>query len=350
MTDLLTVATNKFAQRLPFVLYSKPHSKEVIGRFQKNKKLYILDDFSQSGFVFAPFDSHKKSVIIPENNSDLISEVWTHKAISVDATPEVTFSENDKKSFEALVITMMSEIEKGQISKIVASRKETVVMLNPDILMLYEKLFYKYPNTFRYCFYHPEVGFWMGATPEKLVEIEGTVLKTMGYAGTQKFEGNLDVIWGEKEQEEQQFVTDFILENLRDETTEINISKPYTSQAGTLLHIRTDIKAQLKNDFSLAEIINKLHPTPAVCGFPKDKAKQFILDNEGYDRSFYSGFLGELNFSDNQRSELYVNLRCMEFYDQQVSFYVGCGITKDSNPEKEFFETVNKSVTMRSLF
>jgi len=116
------------------------------------------------------------------------------------------------------------------------------------------------------------------------------------------------------------------------------------------LHIQTDIKAELRNDFSLKKIIEKLHPTPAVCGFPKDLSQKFILENEGYNRSFYTGFLGELNFSDNKTSELYVNLRCMEIENQKVRFYIGCGITKDSDPEKEFFETVNKSVTMKSLF
>src|SRR5690606_19295161 len=61
-----------------------------------------------------------------------------------------------------------------------------------------------------------------------------------------------------------------------------------------------------KNDFSLDKIIEKLHPTPAVCGLPKDLSKEYILANEGYDRKFYSGFLGELNVDENKTSELYV--------------------------------------------
>jgi isochorismate synthase len=96
-----------------------------------------------------------------------------------------------------------------------------------------------------------------------------------------------------------------------------------------------------------------LHPTPAVCGLPKENAKQFILENEGYERKFYSGFLGELNLNTILNkvvdSDLFVNLRCMEIERHKVHLYIGCGITKDSNPEKEYIETANKAMTMKQI-
>jgi isochorismate synthase len=90
-----------------------------------------------------------------------------------------------------------------------------------------------------------------------------------------------------------------------------------------------------------------LHPTPAVCGLPKDKSKAFILDNENYDRTFYTGFLGELNVED--QTDLFVNLRCMEISGSQAHLYMGCGITKESIPEKEWEESCNKSATMKRV-
>ena len=89
-----------------------------------------------------------------------------------------------------------------------------------------------------------------------------------------------------------------------------------------------------------------MHPTPAVCGFPKKESKDFILKNERYDRAFYTGFLGELNMS---TSELYVNLRCMEIEKESIHIYVGGGITKESDPEKEWNETVAKSKTIKGV-
>jgi isochorismate synthase len=118
------------------------------------------------------------------------------------------------------------------------------------------------------------------------------------------------------------------------------------------VHIKTDISAEIKAGKSISEVINALHPTPAVCGLPKADAKEFLLKNEGYDREFYSGYLGELNadaVTGAPVTDLFVNLRCMKIKGNVAHLYVGCGITKDSNPEKEFFETINKSMTMRRV-
>ena len=100
-------------------------------------------------------------------------------------------------------------------------------------------------------------------------------------------------------------------------------------------------------------LIRALHPTPAVCGLPRVKANNFILKNENYKRTFYTGFLGELNLKDSesnvQYSQLYVNLRCMEVDENKASIFVGGGITKDSNAEKEWEETVFKTKTMKRV-
>ena len=103
-------------------------------------------------------------------------------------------------------------------------------------------------------------------------------------------------------------------------------------------------------------------------GFPKAEAKDFILKHENYNREYYTGFLGELNLKQtttrntNRRnvennaysviktqSNFYVNLRCMQLKDKSANIYVGGGITKDSNPEKEWEETVNKTTTINAV-
>ena len=96
-----------------------------------------------------------------------------------------------------------------------------------------------------------------------------------------------------------------------------------------------------------------MHPTSAVCGLPKQEAKYFIQKHEGYDREYYSGFLGELNIDlvtfRTLQTDLFVNLRCMKVKQNKAQLFIGCGITKDSNPEKEYIETVNKSMTMKKI-
>lgn len=221
-----------------------------------------------------------------------------------------------------------------------------------------------------YLWFHPKTGYWLGATPETLLKVERNRFSTMALAGTQLYKGEIDVEWETKEVEEQLFVTDYILESLENiqGVENIQASRPYSAKAGNLLHICTDISGHLKNSENLKELIDALHPTPAVCGLPKEKALGFILENEDYNREFYSGYLGELNLKtetrrnsnrrnqENQqfssislKTELFVNLRCMKLKAGNARIFVGGGVTKDSNAADEWMETVNKSQTMKAV-
>src|SRR5690606_28588958 len=121
------------------------------------------------------------------DEAEFIQEVWDEDLAFETPLIENSYSEWDKVSFEEFVKKIISEIEKGEISKIVASRKEDFFPTDFEITTLFKKMFYNYPTAFRYCFYHPEIGMWMGATPEKLLSVQDNVLQTMAYAGTQKF-------------------------------------------------------------------------------------------------------------------------------------------------------------------
>jgi isochorismate synthase len=185
------------------------------------------------------------------------------------------------------------------------------------------------------------------------LKTNGNSLKTVALAGTQLATNSAAIIWNDKEKIEQQLVTDFIVDSLEDLAKEITISSPYSVKAGNLWHIKTDVLAQLKSKKSIKKIILALHPTSAVCGLPKKEAKEFILQNEGYNREYYSGFLGELNIDfvtfRTLQTDLFVNLRCMKIIKNKATLFVGCGITKDSKPVDEYMETVNKSMTMKNI-
>jgi isochorismate synthase len=182
----------------------------------------------------------------------------------------------------------------------------------------------------------------MGATPEQLVKIKNNIFETVALAGTQVFSETIS--WQEKEIVEQQLVTDYIRKSTENLVESIQISEPYTQKAGNLAHLKTDISGKLKTDISENDLINALHPTSAVCGMPLEAARNFILENEKYNRKYYAGFLGEYKMQ--EQTNLFVNLRCCEIESQNTILYVGCGITKDSQAYKEFLETENKALTM----
>ena len=334
-------------QNLPFVVYSKPNSDIVLGLFQQNDTLFEVHDFTEKGFVFASFDG-SLHYIIPENESEQWSEDW----IANDETiPQQDCDEKDDVSaqinFQDLVGKGIQAIQNNAFQKVVLSRRETVSVAHFDLVSTFQKLVQQYRSAFVYCFHHPKIGTWLGASPEQLLKANADSFETMALEGTQKEAGEETVIWQQKEQEEQQFVTDYIVSKLKAVSAEIQVSEAYSVKAGTLWHIKTDISGLFGQELDLKKAIQLLHPTPAVCGVPKAISKAFIVANENYNRSFYTGFLGELNR--NFASDLFVNLRCMQIENNVALLYMGCGITKDSIPEKEWKESVNKSMTMKRI-
>ncbi|WP_338360018.1 chorismate-binding protein [Yeosuana marina] len=359
-----------YNQQLPFVAYRKPNASTVKALLQTDNTLHYVEDYKTSGFVFAPFDDSQNSVLIPLENSESI-EINNYTRTNKTAVRNDGFSvaNKEKQQHINLVEKGVKAIEKGAFHKVVLSRQETVKLSEFNLFQTFEKLLVNYPSAFVYCWYHPKIGLWLGATPETLMKIEGNHFSMMALAGTQEYSGHMDVDWKDKERAEQQIVTDFIIENLKPFVENLKISDVETVKAGNLLHLRTMISANLKLEhFNLKDLISRLHPTPAVCGLPKMAAKEFILEQEQYSREFYSGYLGELNYDSilkprsskrnienrayaitKKSTQLYVNLRCMQIKDQSALIYVGGGITKASNPESELEETIKKAQTMKSV-
>lgn len=339
--SLFDKATSFFQNQLPFVLYAKPNEAILNAVFQKDAILNAFE--SQPGFVFASF-YNEVNVVFPLSSSEVFQEEIN---FSIDENFLQIENRNDEKAqvlFENLVQNAVSEIEKGTFEKVVLSRKIEVSEAI-DILKSYQNLVAKYPTAFRYLWFHPKVGIWMGATPEQLVKFNNASFETVALAGTQVFSETIS--WQEKEIIEQKLVTDYIKNSIEHLVKSIQISDAYTHKAGNLVHLKSDISGELKQHVSSTDVIKALHPTSAVCGMPLEKARSFIFDNETYNRKYYAGFLGEFQMQD--QTDLFVNLRCCEIEKAMTTIYVGCGITKDSQAEKEFIETENKAKTILSI-
>jgi len=364
---------------LPFVVYRKPNEEKVNAILQNNDAIHTIKDFSESGFVFAPFDNSEETILIPFSQSNFITGlvVISNYIGKSDNSEEIL-----KQHFDKLSVTVKSDKEKRyhinlvekaietidteELLKVVLSRKEAVDISETNPLETFKQLLNAYKSAFVYCWFHPKVGLWLGATPETLLKTEGSRFSTMALAGTQPYTESQQIVWGNKEVDEQKLVTDFVVDSLQSKVSTLNVSDVETVRAGNLLHLKTKITGVLNN--GIQEVLKVLHPTPAVCGLPKVLAKDFIIKNENYNREFYTGFLGELNLTQktsrnsNRRnvennayasikktSNLFVNLRCMQLKNNRAMIYVGGGITKDSIPESEWQETVIKTYVMKKV-
>nr|WP_293162796.1 chorismate-binding protein [Allomuricauda sp.] len=344
LEEILERAGACLEKGLPFAIYRKPNNTNIVGVFQSGNVLHYSKDFTEKGFVFAPFNSEDKVVLIQPN------EVWQgefHPEKSQKANT-ITLDESGKDAHIQLIKNGVKEIEKGRLQKVVLSRKIEVSITKSPV-KIFKTLLNTYPNAFGYLFHHPKVGTWCGATPETLVKVKDKKLQTMSLAATLPYIQNEDPKWGNKEIEEQQMVSEYIGDKLAHTMERLEIDEAESVRAGNLWHLRSEVRGTMLPNLNVKEVIRALHPTPAVCGIPSEEAQQFIKANENYKRTFYTGFLGELNLRSQGELSLFVNLRCMQLDDGKAFIFVGGGITEASDPESEWMETQNKSKTMLGI-
>lgn len=249
-----------------------------------------------------------------------------------------------KEEYLRIAQVFLNEIRENEMGKAVFSRVKRVPFDTDHILELFELLAAKYPETLVYLVSSEHFGTWIGASPEKLIESKNDLFYTMSLAGTLPVSG--DQNWTTKEKDEQQQVTDFILDKIQKFGVEhIHLNGPNEVFAGAVKHLRTEIKFNLEQLKSF-ELANDLHPTPAVSGMPRDKALDLIKLHEKHTRDLYAGMIG---FIDSKECTLYVNLRCCQVVEKSAFLYVGGGFTKDSDIEQEWCETENKSRTLLNL-
>jgi len=350
-TEFIHETLRFYNAKQPLVIFRKPNETILKAYIHNDKEVHFLNSFNAKGFLFAPFNKNEKKILFSVDKCRILtSEIATNKDLKIilgDSTSKIFHNEKSKKNHLHLVQKGIDFLKNSHIKKVVLSRKETVECADFDIENTFKKMLNNYKNAFVYLWYHPSIGLWMGATPERLINVTQNKFNTMALAGTQRYKNSVHVVWKEKEMQEQQYVTDYILNTIKGSIKNIEVSGTYTVKAGDLLHIRTDIAGDLKTTDLLGNLIEALHPTPAVCGLPKKEATKFIFENENYDRAYYAGYLGELNIEKN--THLFVNLRCMQVNNNIASIYIGGGITTDSKPEKEWQETVLKAAVMKKV-
>lgn len=277
-------------------------------------------------------------------------------ASAENADWDYSIPETDKADFMHLVKKGVQAIQRDDFLKVVVSRTKKIAFSNHfDPAERFIVMCETYPGAFVSLVSVPGLPVWMGASPETLISINRKqIFKTMSLAGTQKFYPHLSVgqaVWTQKEIEEQALVSRYIVNCFKKiRLREYEEVGPRTVVAGNLMHLRTDfaVDMQATSFPQLGTVMLRLlHPTSAVCGMPKEAALNFILANETHKREFYSGFLGPVNVLDE--TNLFVNLRCMQYLNGRAVLFAGAGITAHSDPEKEWAETEMKCQTMLGI-
>ncbi len=273
-----------------------------------------------------------------------------------DSNNSVIESRNDNYEEWILNVTKsLDKIKSGNIEKVVLARRIQNEVHNFSLQFSLNELQKKYSECFVFA-YKKSKSIFFGATPEKLFSINGSQLNTEAIAGSysrgKDFEEDLlyekNLLSNKKELNEHRNVVDFIRENLHEfVATEPIEDQPEIKKLKNIQHIRTNITANVKDGINILDIVNKLHPTPAVCGLPKKEAFELIESTEKFDRGLYSGILGW--FNEHQVGEFIVGLRSALFTNNNLYAFAGCGIVEGSDPALEYKETEMKLKPILSL-
>ena len=289
---------------------------------------------------FFPFTNGKTIHLQAENLEVCTSEELKSSFFEVENFPEMNAELNIPQHEEYLqkLEKAIEIIKQNNLPKLVISRPIAKEISSINLEETYQLLCKKYPNTLCYLLISDEE-IWIGATPEILGKFNKKTHEffTMSLAGTLP----INEEWSEKEIEEQKPVTHYISEILKKYVTlsEVEESETYNHISGNIKHLRTDFTAKIE-DNRLEELIEELHPTPAICGIPKEFCKEKIIEIEQYNREFYAGYI---KIETEEEIYYFVNLRCAKIYKNQVIAFAGGGITALSSPEKEWRETELKS-------
>ena len=338
-----------------YAIYRLPHEDHATLLTQsvgEPMELHSLTELNgKQGFVVAPFEvKADQPVVLIQGKTETIA--LSNEQLTADDGKNRLPSDMSNY-YKVDFANYHSQLEADKFRKIVLARCADEQMPNGvKPIDLFYRACQLYPRLFIALVDTEKSGCWLTATPEILLDGHGADWRTIALAGTMKLEGDqLDgegetLTWSTKNIQEQRIVATYITECLEQFTDDFREEGPRTVRAANLVHLRSDFTFKLADNNKIGDLLQALHPTPAVCGLPKREAFKFIVKNEHTPRRYYSGFMGPVAQED---THLYVSLRCMNIDGDVCHLYAGGGLLKDSVEEQEWLETEAKMETMKKL-
>ncbi|MCE9956459.1 isochorismate synthase [Aeromonas rivipollensis] len=300
-------------------------------------------DPAEASCLYVPGRYERGERVVPKEQA-----TETNSVIAVQSTPAAG-------EFKASVSAALDAFAQGKLAKVVLSRKLILTLHKPaDPERVLARLMAQNPHAFHFSLPLGQGRQLLGASPELLLRVSGGEVFTHPLAGSARRASEpvqdeavaRDLLASSKDQHEHRLVIDEIRRVLTPHCRELVIpQKPTLMSTDTLWHLGTPIAGQLHgSDASVLSLACQLHPTPALCGYPTDLARQFIREQEPFRRALFSGIVGWCDSQGN--GEWAVVIRCGVLDGHQVELFAGAGIVAGSDPAMEWAETGTKLGTM----
>ena len=341
---------------------------------QQLEKFAITDSVHASGtgpilFTSFSFDPDEDSVlVIPQivvgmrNGSSWIT--WIGDQAQPKLLEEVPTLEDAEfnwgdgslspSEWQLRVAQAIKEIEDTKLEKVVLARDLKINSHRAiDPRKILRNLSAEYPSTWIFA-----VDGLVGATPELLLRLSRGMVTSRVLAGTISKTGDDDkdlalaasLARSSKDLEEHEYAVRSVADALEPFCTSTNVPEsPFVLHLANVMHLATDVTGALiesKKSVDAFTILDKLHPSAAVCGTPRNLAFDVIDEIEGMDRGRYAGPVGWIDASGD--GELGIALRCGQISGREIRIFAGCGIVAGSIPDKEVEESNAKMIPMRS--
>lgn len=315
----------------PFVAIAEPGSARPV--------LWVEDEHGSMEVAMAPFDyTRHDTVSFKVSPFDSGRPIGRGPAIPASEEWPVQAAETDRDGYLAGVTRVIDILKKSPDDNKTVIAKATTVTSRRPLWHVCSRYFDSFPDTFRYLWFHPETGLWMGATPELLLDYRDPEhLKSMSVAGTRP--SDCPGAWDGKNRREHDIVTSFIESVFDNFCRRSETGADCNLQFGDICHLCTPVTGHHPLvDVDL--ILDTLSPTPAVCGYPRKRAMDAIRETETFDRWYYAGYI-------KFNGRAWVNLRCASVRPVEdgclaYTVFSGGGITSSSNPIAEWDEACRK--------
>jgi isochorismate synthase len=252
----------------------------------------------------------------------------------------------DRAAWERIVGLFAGAVGRGRLDKVVLARRVDLRSpLELDPVNALRRLAAAGPESTTFAFVRDGVTF-LGATPERLARTEGRAFRTVAIAGSAPRGADAGedarlaagLLASDKDREEHAVVVSMLRDALRPIVERLAVAPgPAILVLRDVQHLVTPMEGLLRDETGILALAERLHPTPAVGGEPREAALVLIAEHEGFDRGWYAGPVGWLGADGD--GELMVALRCGLVEGQRATLFAGCGIVADSDPAREWEES-----------
>ncbi len=262
--------------------------------------------------------------------------------------------------WKALVAETAQHIQQGKYEKVVLARGVQLTLNTStatfNVGTTLQQLRQSYPDTYVFAIQRGE-RFFVGATPERLIQAEDRQIRTMALAGSaprgvteeEDRQFGRELLQSEKNNAEHALVVSMVRDALRPHCAHVYVAKkPRLFKLKNVQHLKTSIVGELLPGRCILDVMAHLHPTPAVGGFPREAALTAIREFEKLERGWYAGPVGWVGASGH--GEFAVALRSGLIDGSTATLFAGCGIVAYSDPQSEYAESCLKlQVMLRGL-